>query len=93
MSKFNEKDLNEILKEFQDNSIIEIEFENNLSGKIIIKDATINYNKKIGFININGINTSLKINTTLVYTYEKDKNSVKIAVSICKIKCKIKNGD
>ena len=41
MSKFNEKDLNEILKEFQDNSIIEIEFENNLSGKITIKDASI----------------------------------------------------
>ena len=78
MSKFNEKDLNEILKEFQDNSIIEIEFENNLSGKITIKDASINYNNKIGFININGINTSLKINTTLVYMYEKDKSSIKI---------------
>lgn len=78
MTKFREKDLDEVLKEFQSNSIIEIEFENNLSGKITIKDATIKYDKKVGFININGINTSLKINTTLVYTYKKDINSVKI---------------
>lgn len=78
MTKFREKDLDEVLKEFQSNSIIEIEFENNLSGKITIKDATIKYDKKVGFININGINTSLKINTTLVYTYEKEKNRVKI---------------
>ena len=78
MTKFKEKDLNEILKEFQDNNIIDIEFENNLSGKITIKDSTIKYDKKTGFININGINTSLKINTTLVYMYEKDKSSIKI---------------
>ena len=78
MTKFREKDLDEVLKEFQSNSIIEIEFENNLSGKITIKDATIKYDKKVGFININGINISLKINTTLVYTYEKEKNRVKI---------------
>ena len=78
MTKFKEKDLNEILKEFQDNNIIDIEFENNLSGKITIKDSTIKYDKETGFININGINTSLKINTTLVYMYEKDKSSIKI---------------
>ena len=72
MTKFKEKDLNEILKEFQDNNIIDIEFENNLSGKITIKDSTIKYDKKTGFININGINT------TLVYMYEKDKSSIKI---------------
>ncbi len=78
MSKFREKDLPEILEEFQNKSTVKIEFENNLSGNIILENVTIKYDKKIGFINIEGINTNLKINTTLVYMYEKDDNNIKI---------------
>ena len=78
MSKFREKDLPEILEEFQNKSTVKIEFENNLSGNFILENVTIKYDKKIGFINIEGINTNLKINTTLVYMYEKDDNNIKI---------------
>lgn len=78
MSKFREKDLPEILEEFQNKSTVKIEFENNLFGNIILENVTIKYDEKIGFINIEGINTNLKINTTLVYMYEKDNNNIKI---------------
>lgn len=78
MSKFREKDLPEILEEFQNKSTVKIEFENNLFGNIILENVTIKYDEKIGFINIEGININLKINTTLVYMYEKDDNNIKI---------------
>jgi len=78
MSKFREKDLPEILEEFQNKSTVKIEFENNLFGNIILENVTIKYDEKLGFINIEGINTNLKINTTLVYMYEKDDNNIKI---------------
>ena len=78
MSRFREKDLPEILKEFQNKCNVELEFENNLSGNVILKDVTIKYYEEIGFINIEGKDTDLKINTTLVYFYEKDNNIIKI---------------
>lgn len=78
MSKFREKDLPEILEEFQNKSTVKIEFENSLFGNIILENVTIKYDEKLGFINIEGINTNLKINTTLVYMYEKDDNNIKI---------------
>ena len=61
MSRFKEKDLSEMLKEFDNKSMIEIKLENSLSGSILLKDATIKYDEKLGFINIEGKNTKLKI--------------------------------
>ena len=78
MLKFREKELTEILKEFQNKSTIEIEFENDLYGSIIFENVTIKYDEKVGFINIEGQNAKLKINTALVYMYEKDNNCIKI---------------
>lgn len=78
MSRFKEKDLNEMLKEFDNKSMIEIKLENSLSGSILLKDATIKYDEKLGFINIEGKNTELKINTTLVYSYEIKNSIIKI---------------
>ena len=78
MSRFKEKDLNEMLKEFDNKSMIEIKLENSLSGSILLKDATIKYDEKLGFINIEGKNTKLKINTTLVYSYEIKNSIIKI---------------
>ena len=94
MLRFREKCLNEILKEFDNRSMIEIEFENNLSGSILLKDANIKYDEKLGFINIKGRNIKLKINTTLIYRYEKDKNSIKIELEslVIYIKKDIKYG-
>ena len=78
MSRFKEKDLNEMLKEFDNKSMIEIKLENSLSGSILLKDATIKYDEKYGFINIEGKNTKLKLNTTLVYSYEIKNSIIKI---------------
>lgn len=80
MLKFKEKDLYENLKEFENNCNIEIEFENNLSGSIALNNVTIIYDEKTGFININGTNTKLKINTTLVYKYIKEKYKIIIVL-------------
>ena len=78
MSKFREKDLTEILKEFQNKSTIKIEFENDLSGSITFENVNIKYDEKVGFINIEAKNANLKINTALVYKYEKENNCIKI---------------
>ena len=78
MSRIREKDLTETLKEFDNKSNFEIEFENDLNGYIILKNTTIKYDEKNEFININGKDINLKINTTLVYKYEKNKNGIKI---------------
>ena len=78
MSRIREKDLTETLKEFDNKSNFEIEFENDLNGYIILKNTTIKYDEKNGFINIIGKDINLKINTTLVYKYEKNKNGIKI---------------
>ena len=78
MSRFKEKDLHEVLHEFQKHSTVELEFENNLTGNIVLKDVTIKYDEKIGFINIDGKETNLKINTTLVYLYEIKNKIIKI---------------
>ncbi len=78
MSRIREKDLTETLKEFDNKSNFEIEFENDLTGYIILKNVTIKYDGQTGFINIVGNDINLKINTTLVYMYEKNKNGIKI---------------
>lgn len=78
MSKIRERELTEILKEFDKTSIFEIEFENDLTGYIKLKNTTIKYDEITGFINIVGKDINLKINTTLVYMYEKNNNGIKI---------------
>ena len=78
MSKIRETELTEILKEFDKTDIFEIEFENDLTGYIKLKNTTIKYDEITGFINIVGKDINLKINTTLVYMYEKNKNGIKI---------------
>lgn len=78
MSRFREKDLTEILKKFQNKSTVKIEFENDLSGSIILENVTIKYDEKVGFINIEGKSAKLKINTALVYMYEKKNGCIKI---------------
>ena len=78
MLKFKEKNLPEILKEFEKKCNVKLEFENDLVGSIILKEATIKYDEKIGFINIEGKEANLKINTTMVYFYKKYNNIIKI---------------
>ena len=78
MPKIKEKELADVLKEYNNKSNFEIEFENDLTGYIILKNVTIKYDGQTGFINIVGNDINLKINTTLVYTYEKNKNGIKI---------------
>ena len=78
MSKIREKELAEILKEFDKTRTFEIEFENDLTGNIKLKNTIIKYNEITGFINIISNDVNLKINTTLVYIYEKNKNGIKI---------------
>lgn len=88
MSKFRENDLNEILKDFKEKRTIEIEFERSLDGTITLEDADISYDSKYGFININSKSGSFKINTTLVYAYEKELNEIVIDLETLIIKIK-----
>ena len=88
MAKFKESELSEKLKEFQEKCDIEIEFEKSISGKLKLEDAIIVYNNKNGFINIESEKTKFKINTTLVYRYEKVKEIVYIDLDNLMIKIK-----
>ena len=93
MSKFKEKDLNDILKEFENKSNVEIEFENDLIGCLVLNNITIKYDEKLGFINIEGINTKLKINTTLVNRYEKNDDKIIIILDTLTLSLKKCNGE
>ncbi len=86
MSKFKETELSDNLKEFENKCNIEIEFEKSLSGKLKLEDATIIYNNKDGFINIENEKTKLKVNTTLVYRYEKEKDIIYIDLDCVMLK-------
>ena len=86
MAKFNESELNENLKEFQEKCNIEIEFDKSISGKIKIEDAIIVYNNKNGFINIESEKTKFKINTALVYRYERIRKTIYIDLDNLMIK-------
>ena len=80
------------MKEFQNKGDIELEFEKSISGKLKIEDATVFYNNKTGFINIESADAKFKINTTLVYRYERIKDTIYIDLEILLIKIrKIKN--
>lgn len=91
MSRFLEKNLNKVLMDYQNVEKMEVEFENNISGNIIIKNANIKYNEKNGFITINATDAHFSINTTLVYRYEKIKNTIIIRLDNLNIYLKKKN--
>ena len=78
MAKFNENELTEKLKEYENQPKINLEFERVIDGKIEIEDAQINYKEQAGFIEIVGKKCDLQINTTMVCRYEKTENEVKI---------------
>ncbi len=78
MAKFNENELTEKLKEYENQPKINLEFERGIDGKIEIEDAQINYKEQAGFIEIVGKKCDLQINTTMVCGYEKTENEVKI---------------
>ena len=78
MAKFNENELTEKLKEYENQPKINLEFERGIDGKIEIEDAQINYKEQAGFIEIVGKKCDLQINTTMVCRYEKTENEVKI---------------
>lgn len=86
MAKFKESELTENLKDFQNKCEIELEFEKSISGKLKIEDATIFYNNKTGFINIDSEKAKFKINTTLVYRYERIKDVIYIELEMLLLK-------
>ena len=79
MKRIKESELNEHLKEFQ-NTNLQIEFENEISGKIVVENGTVNFNRED--------KGTLKINTTLVTGYEVEKKlfSIQFETLIIKIK-------
>jgi outer membrane protein assembly factor BamB len=87
MKRIKESELNEHLKEFQ-NTNLQIEFENEISGKIVVENGTVNFNREDGYIYINYDKGTLKINTTLVTGYEVEKKlfSIQFETLIIKIK-------
>lgn len=71
MAKFRENELTEKLKGFENKNKVKLEFERGIGGKFEIEDATVKYNSQTGFIEIDGKNCVLQINTTMVCKYEK----------------------
>lgn len=78
MAKFKESELTENLKEFQNKTTIELEFEKSIEGKLKLEETTVKYDEKRGFINIKSKDSNFKVNTTLVYGYEKVKGEISI---------------
>ena len=66
--------LSENLKEFENKTTIEIEFEKSIDGKVKLEEATIKYDEKRGFINIENKDSNFKINTTFRIIRQKMKN-------------------
>lgn len=88
MAKFKESELTENLKEFQNASTIELEFEKSVEGKIKLEDTTIKYDEKKGFVNIESKDSIFRINTALVYGYEKTKGVIYIDLESILLKIK-----
>ena len=88
MSKIKESELENFLKQFDNRRIIEIEFDENLEGKIRVEEAKITFDNKNGFLIIEGNMFYLKINSTLVYRYEEINNEFKIELEGLKLNIK-----
>lgn len=89
MEKFRECELNEILRDFKNKEKLELELQKGLTGKLVLKNVNINYNRENGYINIESEEGKLQINTTLVCSYEKNKNEIYIDLDTIAIKIKI----
>ena len=89
MEKFTERELNNILQQFNGKNVIEIEFEKAFDGKIELKDAKIEFDQKKGFINIDSKEGKFTINVTLIYNYYKKENEILIDLDTLLIKIKI----
>lgn len=76
MEKFRENELTEKLKEFQEKTTIELEFEESIEGKIELEDTTVKYDAKRGYINIENKESNIRINTALVCEYQKTENEI-----------------
>lgn len=86
MAKFNENELTEKLKEYEENAKINLEFERGIDGKIEIDNASVKYNHQTGFIKIFGEKCDLQVNTTMVCGYEKIGNVIKIDLDTVMLK-------
>ena len=88
MAKFSEKELTEILKDFENKTDLELEFENALDGKVLLSNAKVEYDEKYGYIYITSDRGTFKINTTLVFEYEKldDEIDINLDTLILKIR-------
>ena len=78
MSKIKESELKNFVKQFESKNVIEIEFNENLEGKIKVEEATIKFDYKNGFLIIEGKMFFLKINSALVNRYEENNDELKI---------------
>ena len=88
MSKIKESELENFLKQFDNRKIIEIEFDENLEGKIRVEEPIIEFEDRTGFLTIKGKMIFLKINSTLVYKYEEINNEFKIELEGLKLNIK-----
>ena len=88
MSKIKESELENYLKQFENKDVIEIEFDENLEGKIRVEEPIIEFEDKTGFLTIKGKMIFLKINSTLVYRYEEINNELKIELEGLKLNIK-----
>lgn len=78
MAKFGEKELTENLKDFKNNTEIELEFDKAIDGKVLLSNSKVEYDEKYGYIYITSDKGTFKINTTLVFGYEKKEDEIDI---------------
>ena len=91
MKKFKERELPEKLQEFQEKKVVEIEFDKSISGKLRLEETIIAYDSKNGYINIKSKNGNFTINTTLVYGYGIEDETIYIDLESLLIKIKAVN--
>ena len=89
MEKFTERELNDILQQFNGKNVIEIEFEKAFDGKMVLQDSKIEFDQKNGFINIDSKEGKFTINVTLIYNYYKKENEIQIDLDTLLIKIKM----
>ena len=71
----------------KDNKQVSI-MEKSIDGKVKLEEATIKYDEKRGFINIENKDSNFKINTTLVYGYLKTEEEIQIDLETILLKIK-----
>lgn len=80
MAKFKENELDANLSEINKASSILLEFDEGIEGSLVLEHALVHYDREKGYIYIDSPKCKFKINTALVYSYEKETHGIVISL-------------